>query len=116
MPIRLPGLNEILSAALYARWSYGKFKKQWTETCSLYMRLNKVPEFVKPISIEIHWVEPNNRRDVDNVCAGAKFICDALVMTQRIKNDTRYWIKTIAHSFGQPDKKNPRVVITLNDD
>jgi Holliday junction resolvase RusA-like endonuclease len=61
------------------------------------------------------WIEKDLRRDPDNICAGAKFVMDALVELGRIPGDTRRWVKGISHEFPDPDAKNPRIEITITE-
>lgn len=115
IPGRLPGLNEIINKAR-SHWSTGrKHKKQSTEYCGQWIIASGVPFFKNPVRVHFQWIEPNRRRDLDNICAGAKFCLDALVDTGRIKGDSQQWVKGITHMFGVPDKDNPRVLISIEE-
>lgn len=111
IPGRLPGLNEIVGAARYNRFSGAKQKREETERCAFWAM--KIQPIKKPVSLRIAWIEPNMRRDIDNVSGGVKFILDGLVQAGKLPNDSRRWVKSISHFFPDPDSKNPRVLIFI---
>lgn len=113
IPGRLPGLNEIVGAARYNRFAAASQKKKATELCAQHVIASRIPAFKGPVALTIDWIEPNNRRDIDNVAAGAKFILDALVSSGRLPNDSRKWVKALTHTFPPADKMNPRVEVAL---
>ena len=115
IPGPLPGLNEIIGAINRHRFVGAKLKKETTERCAWWIKSQRLPEFLKPVSISFFWHEKDKRRDLDNITAGAKFILDALVVTGRLQNDTRRWIKSISHAFPEPDKNNPRVKVLIEE-
>lgn len=109
----LPGMNEIISEAKKHWGNYSKFKRKWDDYVSWFILKNKVPVFEKPIKIHITWIERNRKRDRSNIEAGTKFILDALVKTRRIKNDTAKWIPHSSYTFGDIDKENPRIEVSI---
>lgn len=115
IPGRLPGLNELIGANRAHRMAGAALKKKTQTFCGQYIVASRVPKFSEPVTVEFTWIEPNSRRDLDNITTGAKFILDALVETQTIANDTRAWITGISHSFPNPEKDNPRVIVTLKE-
>jgi len=76
--------------------------------------LNRLPEFNR-VEITLEWIEPNSRRDPDNVMAGKKFILDGMVEAGMIKNDTWEFIKLITHKFGESNKHKPSVTVTVKE-
>lgn len=60
------------------------------------------------------WVEPNHRRDLDNVAFGKKFIQDGLVKAGIIPNDTAEYIAGFSDSFAY-DAKDPRIIVTIHE-
>jgi Holliday junction resolvase RusA-like endonuclease len=108
---KLPGLNDIIRASR-SHWSKGaQQKKLWTHGCAMYaVRLEKI---TSPCKIQFAWYEPDKRRDIDNVAAGAKFIIDGLVDAGKLPHDGRDWVRQIVHLFPEPDKKNPRIEIQI---
>lgn len=118
IPGRLPGLNEIITAARgRAGWFAGAGqKKKWMRYCSQAIIAERVPVFQKPVRIIFVWFEPNGRRDIDNIqSGGSKFICDALVQRLRIPDDSRKWVREVIHKHPDPDKKNPRIEVTIEE-
>lgn len=112
---RLPGLNEVIAVAQRNRYGYGAFKKKETARCA-WATVGRIPKITKPIHIEIWWYEPNTRRDIDNICGGGqKFILDGLVEAGKLPNDDQKWVKAISHHFPDPDKKNPRVEVSIEE-
>lgn len=113
IPGRLPGLNEIVNSARSNRFAGAKQKKEETERCAFYaMPLNP---FNVPIVLKIRWIEPNMRRDVDNISGGAKFILDGLVMAGKIPDDSRRWVQGLSHEFAWPDAIHPRIEVSIYD-
>ena len=72
----------------------------------------KLKPFDKQVDVIIHWIEPNMKRDKDNIRFAAKFILDALVQTKIIPNDNWKWIGSISDHYWV-HKKNPRIVVEL---
>ena len=115
IPGPLPGMNEIIQASR-THWNKSRRqKKTFTNLCGYAVLAARVPVFEEPVNIDFAWYEKNQRRDRDNVTAGAKFILDALVETGRLKNDTARWVRGITHKFPKPDANNPRVEVTIYD-
>lgn len=113
IPGVLPGYNEMGDAAR-THWSQAhKQKKRFTRICGQYIIACQVPFFKLPVQVHFKWIERDQRRDFDNVCAGAKLILDALVKTGRLPNDSRKWVTFISNEMAIPDKKNPRVQVTI---
>lgn len=115
---RLSGTNEIIKAAAYNRFAGGAMRKKDKTFCiacvQAAMGRQKV-RFAKPVTLSFAWIEPNAKRDLDNVTGGQKVILDALVLCGVIPNDTREWVKGISHTFPPPDKENPRVEVTVTE-
>jgi Holliday junction resolvase RusA-like endonuclease len=108
---KLPGLNDIVREAR-THWSRGaRQKKEWTRACAYYaMKLQRISSSCK---IQFTWIEPDKRRDVDNIAAGAKFILDGMIEAGKLAGDGRQWVRQIVHVFPEPDKKNPRIVVEI---
>jgi len=91
IPRLLPGLNEIIAAAKVRKGSYSRYaelkSEVETEIC-LYIREQRLSLFECPVWLNFTWIEPNKRRDKDNVAAGGrKFILDSLVRDGVIRSD-----------------------------
>ena len=69
----------------------------------------------KPVHIDYLWIEPNHKRDLDNICSfGMKVIQDALVSSGVLENDGWKNIVGFTHRFAV-DAKNPRIEITIKE-
>lgn len=108
-------MNEIINACRHNRYTGAAQKKAVTNECGWRILERKVPEFRRPVVVRIRFIEPDRRRDVDNIQSGTKFIMDALVMARVLPNDTREWLKGISHTFPPPDKSNPRIEVTVEE-
>lgn len=70
--------------------------------------------FTRPVVIRYLWIEPNRRRDKDNVAFAKKFIQDALVANNVLKNDGWAEIEHFTDDFAV-DQKNPRIEVTIQE-
>jgi len=110
----LPGLNDFIAKSTYNRFSYGAFKKQWTEFCALSVKSQKIPAISVPIKVSINWIEKHKKRDLDNISGGGtKVLMDGLVLAGVIQNDTRRFVTGFEHFFPEPDPQNHRVEVSL---
>ena len=101
IPMKLPSLNEYISACKIQRgnWNKGNQMKQDTQAEMVYY-LRKLPRFDKPIRIKFIWQsEKNDRRDLDNICFAKKFILDALQQCGRLTNDNRKHVTGFTDDF-----------------
>lgn len=73
-------------------------KKEWTELVEGYARKASF-KFKGPIEINFLYLEPNRKRDPDNIISAKKFILDGMVNAGMIPNDTQRFIKF----FGQDE-------------
>ena len=112
IPGRLPGLNELLDAMNRNRYEYNRIKKEHSHAVGWLFK--KIPPMDR-INITITWIEPNRRRDKDNISSGGvKIILDALRDVGVITNDGWKQIEKITHQF-DVDKHNPRVEIEIEE-
>lgn len=65
-----------------------------------------------PVSLKFSWFEPNKKRDKDNIASAKKFILDALVKCNILKNDGWKEIESFEDVFFI-DKDNPRVEVDI---
>lgn len=79
---------------------------------ALRVTLEKVDRY--PIGLKIKWYEPNNRRDIDNITFGTKFILDSMVCMGIIEDDSRKYVDSIEHVV-YTDKDNPRIEVEINE-
>jgi Holliday junction resolvase RusA-like endonuclease len=92
IPYMLPGMNELLKLAKEARYNPGaRYTRAKARSQSGIVALAKLmldpygPEDQVRVSFE--WLEPDRRRDPDNIAAGKKIILDALVKAGILSND-----------------------------
>jgi Holliday junction resolvase RusA-like endonuclease len=97
IPCRLPGLNEYTNANRRNRYAGAKMKKDTEEVITWH--LARLPKMEKPVEIDFHWIEPNRRRDLDNVAFAKKFILDALVKSGKLKDDNRRHVTAFRDTF-----------------
>ena len=116
IPGRLPGLNQYIEAERRHRMAAAAMKKTVQEDCmrAMLSAKKKGISFDK-CEIEFHWVEPNKRRDKDNIRGfGSKVILDALQKMGILKNDNWEYVEKLTDRFSV-DKENPRVEVTLKE-
>ena len=107
----LPGLNEY-TRKNRAHWSKGAEDKRDTQDYILW-QLPKV-KITKPVHITFTWIEPNKKRDKDNIAFAKKYILDAIVKAGILENDGRKQITGFEDKF-EVDGENPRVEIELQE-
>lgn len=68
-----------------------------------------------PVHIVFTWIEPNKRRDLDNISFAKKFIIDALVRSDVLIDDGWSYVAGHVDRF-KVDKEDPRVVVEIYED
>jgi len=116
IPGTLPDLNAVLTAAK-RHWSrYARQKKHFTHTVALLARTNRLQKVKNPVAIRFIWITKDQRKDPDNLAAGGtKVVLDGLVEAGILPDDSRRWIHKLTHQFPEPDRKNPRTIIELEE-
>lgn len=111
---RLDGLNEYTAANRSNRYAGAalKTKNQGQVLDALEAAGLLGQEITEPVYISFTWYEKNRRRDPDNVAFAKKFILDALVSAEVLKNDD------ISHVVGfsdeiREDKLKPRIEVII---
>ena len=111
---RLPSLNDYIHKINHNRYAGNKFKQDIQESICWEMKTQlKNLRINKPIILHIIWIEENKRRDVDNVYSAIKYIQDALVKMQIIKNDNSKYIVDVKHEIKY--EKESRVIVELEE-
>lgn len=116
IPFVLPGLNEIIAAAKYGKGAGNRYRKLKSDTEMIIFAAVKksgLSPFTEPVFIHFEWIEPNRRRDPDNVAAGKKFCLDLLQKTGTISGDGWKHIAGLKDTF-RVDKDNPGVLVTIS--
>ena len=97
MPIKLPSLNEYVNACRSNPYVGAKMKKDSEDLIGWFIK--KIAPFRNPVEVSFTWVEPNRRRDVDNIAFGKKFILDALVKNGVLQDDSQRYVRALSDSF-----------------
>ena len=116
---KLPGFNDYTRANRGNKYLANKMKQDIQKNICKYIvfgvsmkDLEKVDRY--PIGLKIKWYEPNNRRDIDNITFGTKFILDSMVCMGIIEDDSRKYVDSIEHVV-YTDKENPRIEVEINE-
>lgn len=113
---RLDGMNTVIHENRRHRMAGAREKKVQQSICVEAIRACGVqPVKTYPVCIKINWIEPNVRRDPDNIATGKKFIFDALQETGVLRNDSMKEISGITEAFGV-DNANPRIVVIIEEE
>ena len=94
---KLPSLNEYINACRTNKYAAAKMKRDIEQLIGYYIL--RLPRFEKPVKIHFHWVEGNEKRDIDNVSFAKKFILDALVKYHKLENDNRKNVYAFTDTF-----------------
>ena len=116
VPGKLDNLNDYTAACRRNAYAGAKMKaaNERIVIIAIRQQLKKV-RISKPVIMEYTWIEPNMRRDLDNISSfGRKVIQDALVQTGVLKNDGWKEIKGFSDSF-RIDRKNPRIEVRIKE-
>lgn len=93
---RLPSLNEVISENRANRYKGAKLKKDTESLIIAEIKRQKVqPVTEYPVEVFIRWVEPNRKRDVDNIQSSKKFILDAMVKAGVLTNDSQKYVAQV---------------------
>ena len=116
IPGRLHGMNEIIDACRRNRFAGAEEKRVQQAICLSAIREHRVqPVQSYPVMVNIEWVEPNSKRDPDNISAAKKFVFDALQDAGVLRNDSMKEVGKIRESFAV-DKASPRVRVTIQEE
>lgn len=110
---KLPSLNDYVTACRTNYYKANAMKKKSEKMVIDALRAHKVKTITKyPLQLEITWYEANKRRDIDNICAGVKFILDAMVKGGWIKDDSQLYVKSIIHHV-EVNKEYPHIEVKI---
>lgn len=116
IPGRLPGMNEYIDAERRNRYAAAKIKTTSMDTVIKAARTS-LGDWAAEASVRMDylWIEPNMRRDKDNVSSyGRKIIQDALVEGGYLPNDGWRNVDGFSDSFAV-DAENPRIEVTITE-
>lgn len=114
IPGRLPGKNEYTNACRKNRYAGAKMKRDAQNLVGWAIRKANLKPMSGLVDVHFNWIEPNKRRDKDNIRGADKFILDALVELAIIKDDGWRYVNDFSDSY-DVDKENPRIVVTLEE-
>ena len=112
IPGRLGGLNEY---TLKCRTHYAagaKYKKEQQQIVKNNIVAQDLTPLNTPIFVKFKWIEPNKRRDYDNIAFSKKYIFDAFQELDLLKNDNWNYVKGFEDTF-DVDRENPRVIVQI---
>lgn len=116
IPGTLNNLNDYISAERTNRHKGAKMKANNGDIVAIAIRqCMRGVKIEKPVFMEYLWVEPNKRRDKDNISSfGRKVIQDALVQCGVLKDDGWKYVVGFSDKF-DVDKKNPRIEVLIRE-
>lgn len=115
IPGRLPSLNEYIEALNSSYKTGAKFKRNYQNIVCWEILDQKIKPMLSAVEINYLWIEPNMKRDWDNISGfGRKVINDALVEMRILKNDNQKHIKSISESFFL-NRTKPRIIVELTE-
>ena len=94
IPLKLPSCNEYINACRSNRYKGAKMKRDVENDIMKFLK--GIPDDLPPVRIHFHWVE---RRDLDGICFGKKFILDALVKAGKLSDDNRKIVTAFIDTF-----------------
>ncbi|MDE6875340.1 MAG: hypothetical protein K2P87_12875 [Lachnospiraceae bacterium] len=116
IPGTLNNLNDYIAAERTNRHKGAKMKADNGNTVAAAIRqcMGGV-RIGKPVYMEYTWVEPNKRRDMDNISSfGRKVIQDALVQCGVLRDDGWKYVAGFSDRFAV-DRENPRVEVLIRE-
>ncbi len=116
IPGTLNNLNDYIAAERTHRQKGAKMKAFNEDIVIIAIRqCMRDVKIEKPVFMQYTWVEPNKRRDKDNISSfGRKVIQDALVSAGVLKDDGWKYVVGFADRF-EVDKDNPRIEVLIRE-
>ena len=90
---------------------YSKTKREHTDNVANI--IGKCPTYQR-VFINFQWIEPNKRRDPDNIASARKFVLDGMVKAGLIPDDSWNYIDGWTDTFFV-DKSRPGVIVEVSD-
>jgi len=98
LPGRLPSLNEVIGKNRKNRYAGASLKKRTDRALTLLIKASGMePLGDGPYDVRCEWVEPNRRRDPDNIYSAVKFVLDAMQTAGILERDGWQQIADIHH-------------------
>ena len=109
---KLPSCNDYIRVCRANKIEAARMKRKIEQQIGWYIL--DLPKFNKPVKIHFHWIEGTKRRDLDNICFAKKFILDALVKFQKMKDDNRKYVYAFRDTF-EYRKGTTKVVLEIEE-
>lgn len=111
---RLPSLNDYVDVCRYNKYQAAAFKKRVDNLICYEIRSQLANVHIeKAVIVNLHFIEENKKRDVDNVYSASKYILDALVKMKVLKNDSPKHVVDIKYSHEYA--KESKVIVKLEE-
>lgn len=114
IPGRLNGLNDYTGACRANANAGGRMKRDNQAKVVEAIKAARLRRAHGRVNVRIHWVEPNMRRDKDNVCFAKKFILDGLVDAGILENDNWTYIGDFSERFSV-NAADPRIEVEIEE-
>ena len=112
IPFRLPGLNEVNASNRANAHKGARLKRDVDAGICAIIRAARIHPISNPCIVHMTFLEPNRRRDADNVESAKKFILDALVKSGILAGDSpRHVVGSPSFTRYVPDEA--RIIVTL---
>lgn len=112
---KLPSLNDYINKINRNRYAGNKFKQDIQEDICWEIKTQlKGLKIERPVILHITWIEENKRRDIDNVYSAVKYIQDALVKMQVIKNDNSKCIVDVKNNIEYAQES--KIIVVLEEE
>lgn len=113
---RMPGMNDWRDAIQLSPHKGNDMCREHTNRARKLALQQRLPKFERPVLITFYWIEPNGRRDLDNIGGSArKWIIDGLVKAGVLNDDGQKWVRGIQEFVAQ-DPLDPKIVIDITDE
>lgn len=109
---RLPSLNEYTRACRTNPHVGAQMKKKAENDIMWQIKKQLEAKIENPVTISYLWIEPNTRRDLDNIAFAKKFLQDSLVQLGILQGDGWKHIVGFSDAF-DVDKDRPRIEVTI---
>lgn len=116
---KLPSLNEVIRTNRTNRYAGAKEKRDLQNDIGWAIRLavreKTLHPVEHPVSITFEWWEKTKQRDLDNIASCAKFILDALVENEILKDDNVQYVVELHHILKSCNNNDYKVKVILNE-
>lgn len=114
IPYRFPSINTYINECRRHRKAGNALKRECTDIAGMHAISNGIKPVRQPVIIGLRFLEPDKKRDVDNVYSGAKFILDGLVRANILPDDSQKWVVDVGYDISHVDSpKKAGVVVRI---